>query len=184
MENVNHEIIHNAASGDISAFEEIYKTYGGFVYTLALKVTRNTHDAEEITQEVFLKIYSHLRGFRFRSSFKTWVYRIAINTSFNYLRKHKKEKQQVVHVEDIQQIPTKEIEPDYTNEKREEISRALLTLNLQQKTCILLREIEGLSYQEISQALKIPINTVRSRIKRARQALLAYGQRGIKDYAV
>jgi RNA polymerase sigma-70 factor (ECF subfamily) len=84
---ISREILIKAAQGGISEFEALYKAAAGFVYTVALRVTANEQDAQEVTQDVFLKIHKKLKDFRFRSSFKTWVYRITVNTALNTLRR-------------------------------------------------------------------------------------------------
>lgn len=78
IQDLSKDVLLQAAQGDIQAFEEIYKVTSGFVYNVAFRVVGNKEDAQEITQDVFLKIYKNLKNFEFRASFKTWVYRIAI----------------------------------------------------------------------------------------------------------
>ncbi len=185
MQEITKNIIIQASKGDIGAFEIIYKTSADFVYSIALSITKNIDTAEDITQEVFIKIYKNLKKFQFRSTFKTWIYRIAINTAINDYKKRSKE---MGKRDDFEVV----LKTHYVNDITEEIigrkdkERQLLsfldTLNKEQRTCIILREIERLSYKEISEVLKININTVRSRLKRARIALLACRKKGvIKD---
>jgi len=76
----------------MEAFEAIYKATSGFVYNVALRITQKPADAEDITQEVFVKIYKSLKDFEFKSSFKTWVYRITVNAALNHVRASKKDK--------------------------------------------------------------------------------------------
>lgn len=185
MQEITKNIIIQASKGDIGAFEIIYKTSADFVYSIALSITKNIDTAEDITQEVFIKIYKNLKKFQFRSTFKTWIYRIAINTAINDYKKRSKE---MGKRDDFEVV----LKTHYVNDITEEIigrkdkERQLLSfldrLNTEQRTCIILREIERLSYKEISEVLKININTVRSRLKRARIALLACRKKGvIKD---
>ncbi|OPX28018.1 MAG: hypothetical protein B1H08_06695 [Candidatus Omnitrophica bacterium 4484_171] len=179
MENIPRDTIERASNGDIGAFEEIYTSYSGFVYNVALRIVNNTSDAEEVTQDVFMKIYKSLRNFRFESSFKTWVYRITANTAINTYKKISKESK---HRGDYDIALKTHAADDKTEEcfKKEEneklLGYLLDKLSIKQRSCIVLREVEGLSYEEISKVLGININTVRSRIKRARLALLAYGK--------
>ena len=180
MQNITSEILSKASQGDMAAFEEIYKIASSFVYNLALKITRNNADAQEVTQDVFMKIYHSLKDFQFRSSFKTWVYRIAVNTAINRFYKIKKEMGNRADYDTVI-----ETVPDYResgeaidqDDNRIRLNKLLEGLNPEFKACLLLREIEGLSYEEISAALKIPLNTVRSRLMRARQALLGSGRK-------
>ena len=185
MQEITKNIIIQAAKEDIGAFEIIYKNSVNFVYSIALSITKNIDTSEDITQEVFIKIYKNLNKFRFRSNFKTWIYRIAINTAINAYKKISKE---TGKRDDFDLALKTQYVSDATEEiiGRKDSEKQLLsfldTLNADQRTCIILREIEGLSYKEISGVLKININTVRSRLKRARIALLASKKKGvIKD---
>ncbi|MDD5565495.1 MAG: sigma-70 family RNA polymerase sigma factor [Candidatus Omnitrophica bacterium] len=184
MGDIDSAIIEKAASGDMEAFEQVYRTFSGFVYNVALRVTRNSPDAEEVTQDVFMKIFHELRQFQFRSAFKTWVYRITTNTAINYYRKTKRERKDRVDFEGV--IDT--VRSDYStrdevmrNDSESKIRALLEVLSPAHKMCLILREIEGLRYQEIAAILAIPVNTVRSRLKRARQALLEAAQRGLVE---
>lgn len=175
MQDISKDILIRASEGDIDAFEEIYKITSGFVYNVVLRITNNKDDAQEVTQDVFLKIYKNLKKFQFRCSFKTWIYRISANTAINAYRKKSKE---IIRKSDYETAIKSEPSKQATEEKIEKADReAVLTsllkeLNPNQRACIVLREIEGLDYKEISDTLKININTVRSRLKRAREALL------------
>ena len=181
MQDISKELLTQASTGDIQAFEEIYRLASSFVYSVALRVTRNADEAKEVSQDVFIKIYNNLRSFRFRSSFKTWLYRITTNTALNVLKKSSKDINRRVNYDvalkanDDSATATHAIEMD---DNKKLLSSLLDMLNPDQRACIVLREIEGLNYKEISKALSININTVRSRLKRARETLLAHGKRG------
>lgn len=181
MQDISKELLTQASTGDIQAFEEIYRLASSFVYSVALRVTRNADEAKEVSQDVFIKIYNNLRSFRFRSSFKTWLYRITTNTALNALKKSSKNINRRVDYDvalkanDDSATATHAIEMD---DNKKLLSSLLDMLNPDQRACIVLREIEGLNYREISKALSININTVRSRLKRARETLLAHGKRG------
>ena len=83
MQDIAKEIITSAAGGDIDAFERIYKVYSSYVNTIAFRIVGNREDAEEVTQDVFVRVYRSLARFEFKSSFKTWIYRIATNSAIN-----------------------------------------------------------------------------------------------------
>jgi RNA polymerase sigma-70 factor (ECF subfamily) len=175
MNDIGQDILEKASRGDLEAFEQVYKSVSGFVYNVALRVTRNNADAEEVTQDVFMKIHHNLKSFQFRSSFKTWVYRITVNTAINYYRKCAREgKDKVDYDGIIESLPAacSTTESVIRSENEARLSALMEFLSPEHRTCLILREIEGLSYQEIAVSLKIPVNTVRSRLKRARQALL------------
>jgi len=181
VNDIARDILELAAKGDIGAFEQVYKTTSGFVYNVAWRVTRNSQDAQEVTQDVFMKIYRNLKSFRFRSSFRTWVYRITVNTAINRyhvsLRENKGRTDYDKAEHHISSAPDEPVHMQQAD-KKAQLDNLLQQLNPDQKTCIILREIEGLSYQDIAAALKIPVNTVRSRLKRGRETLLQYAKGG------
>lgn len=175
MQDIAQELIKKASLGDMPAFEAIYKALSGFVYSIALRISTNSADAEDITQEVFLKIYDNLARFEFRSSFKTWVYRITFNTALNFIKRTKKDAEKSA---DNQTLDTLNFNPQGFAQARGEdfgnlVQSLLKMLNAEQRACIILREIEGLSYKDISKTLNVNINTVRSRLKRARISLMS-----------
>ena len=181
MKELSKEILVRAAGGDVSSFESIYKTYSGFVYNVAIRMTSNQHNAEEIAQEVFLTIYRKLKSFSFESSFKTWVYRITVNGAINYLKKISAERHKINQSKNElkQRVGSNQVEKMMNQEYREKIiSSMLASLNTDQRICIILRNLKGLSYEEIAKTLKVNINTVRSRLKRARETLLALKEEG------
>ncbi len=185
MNDIRQDILVKASKGDLQAFEEVYKLSSSFVYNVAYRVIGNQQDAQEATQEIFMTVYHKLKDFRFESSFKTWLYRITVNHSINMSKKISKTKNKTFVFDENVNPPS--VEPE-THEKmdreyNEKIVQDFLSeLNEDQRACIVLRNIEGLSYEEISQSLNININTVRTRLKRAREKLLtlrkqgAYGQ--------
>lgn len=175
MGDITLETLELAAQGDMGAFEEVYKAISGFVYNVAFRITRNNVDAQEVTQDVFMKIYHNLKTFQFRSEFKTWAYRITVNTAINYYRKSAREdKGRVDYDAIIESSPggLSAAESAMQNDNEVTLNSLLGQISPEHKACLVLRELEGLSYQQIAVVLKIPVNTVRSRLKRARQALL------------
>jgi len=183
MTDIPRDVLIRAANADLQAFEQVYNAVSGFVYSVALRITNNTADAQEVTQDVFLKIYRNLKNFQFKSSFKTWAYRIAVNTAINKYRVVSKEKKRMVSYDDTIEAGNTIADTSTSFIEREDAEKAVASLlnglNSDQRACIILREIEGLSYQEISETLKININTVRSRLKRARLALLGQAESAV-----
>ena len=174
MEDIDKDILIRASQGDMQAFEDVYKASSSFVYNVAFRVVNNKEDATDVAQEVFLIIYDKLKGFRFESSFKTWVYRITANCAINYAKKISRSKT----------VPFEEalgegavLSEAATNMEQEDqnklVEKLLAELNPEQRACVVLRDIQGLSYEEIAQALNVNINTVRSRLKRSREKLLS-----------
>jgi RNA polymerase sigma-70 factor (ECF subfamily) len=183
MHDIPRQLIEQARQGDMQAFEAIYRASSGFVYAVALRITGNAEEAQEVTQDVFLKIHHNLERFEFRSQFTTWVYRIAANTAINAYNRRARDHGRRA---DFDAVIETHAAPDDTAaraEQREERSRAaerlnsfLQRLNPDQRACIVLREIEGLRYEEIARALQCNLNTVRTRLKRAREALVAFSR--------
>ncbi len=184
MQDIPDDIIIQAAQGDLPSFEVIYKAMAGFVYNVSLRMTHNTEDAQEVTQEVFLILYRKLKNFRAESSLKTWVYRIAVNYAINFTRKNARARNKMSEYHHsltgviVEGEAQKQIEKEHQKQCVDEI---LSVLNPHQRACMVLRNIEGLSYEQIAETLKITINTVRSRLKRAREKILA--QKKQTDYA-
>ena len=180
MSDISNELILKAAGGDMAAFETIYKASSGFVYNIALRVTNNRDDADEVTQDVFVKIFNSLKDFGFRSSFKTWIYRIAANTAINRAKSASRRGRGTVEydpaIHDVQAPDAAHVSPD-SEEAKAKVARLLDALDPDQRAVLVLREIEELDYRAIADTLKININTVRSRLKRAREKLIALARK-------
>ncbi len=148
MDHITENIIIEASEGSTEAFESIYKEYSGFVYNVAFRVVKNIDEAQEVTQDVFLTVYRKLKSFKFKSSLKTWVYRIAVNMAIDYARKRSREQDHTVLYEDNNKL-NKTIDPageEIEREQQEKIISTLLeALSPNQSVCIVLRSIEGLS---------------------------------------
>jgi len=169
------DTITKASQGDLDAFEAIYKAMSGFVYNIALRMVNNREDAEEVTQEVFLMVHRKLKDFRMESSLKTWVYRITVNHAINHAKRAAKHKQHLEYNDELipQAIGAGEASMTLDDAHHKKVIDELLShINDEQKACIVLRNLEGLSYAQIAEVLKININTVRTRLKRAREKML------------
>jgi len=179
---IEDTIIQNAARGDMRAFEKIYTITSGLVYATALRIILNRTDAEEIMQDVYVKVHKSIKKFKVGTSFPSWIYRITVNTAINAYNKKMKELRprddfdKAVHTEHHSPEIDKKIN---SADKEATLSRLLAQLNPDQRTCIVLREIQGLNYKEIAQTLNVNINTVRTRLKRARHALIAFAQKRV-----
>jgi RNA polymerase sigma-70 factor (ECF subfamily) len=174
-EEISDAVIRKAASNDMGAFEIIYNAFSSFVYNVGLRMTGKNEEAEEITQDVFMKVHKKISTFQFQSAFKTWVYRIAVNTTLNRLKGLNKASSRRADLGDVlENLPGNENTLKNLEQKdtEMELNQFLNQLNEDQKTCIVLRELEGLEYNEIAELLDIPVNTVRSRLNRGRSALI------------
>ena len=171
--------------GDESAFEEMVSRYWDRIYAMVLKLLRNSQDAEEVTQDAFIRAHRGLENFRGDSSFSTWLYQIATNLARNrywYWWRRKRDKSvsfdQPIGAESTTTLaevfPADVASPEditITNEFKERVSAAMELLNEKHREALVLRNIKNLSYEEIADELQISIGTVKSRIARARESL-------------
>lgn len=174
-------LVTRAKKGDRKAFEILVKRHQNQVYNLICYLMGQAQEAEDLTQEVFIKVYRAIKGFRFKSSFNTWLYRITVNTVYDRLRKRPKyplqsldEPIRTEEGEITRQIPAHSPSPleiITAKELQEKISKALDSLSLKLRTIFILREIEDLSYKEIASILGCSEGTVKSRLYRARMEL-------------
>ena len=181
MTDKERKLIERCQSGDYDAFEVLVNTYSDRAYSVAFGVMGNHHDAADMTQEAFIKIYKNISKFNFRSSFNTWLYRIVKNTCIDELRK-KKRKNTVsldtgVENEDgeyLMQISDDSADIQTILEKEEAsqlLMDALMTLGEKHRGVLVLADIKGYDYLEIAEMLELPVGTVKSRISRAREKL-------------
>ena len=188
------KLIKRSVRGDNDAFGELVLKYEHFVYNLICQMSGNSDDAYDVSQEVFIKIYRGLKNFRFDCKFSTWIYKITANAVKDYFRDKQKNryislsdwtdeeesasgfaasKPPDIVEEDINARPEEAFE---RGEAQEAVRNAISHLSEEHKEIIILRDMEGYSYDEISEMLSLEIGTVKSRINRARLA--------VKDYLV
>lgn len=180
---IEHSIIKKAMKGNIDAFEKIVYLYEKKIYNIAYAMFKNEQDSYDLSQEVFIKLYKNLNSFKFDSSFGTWVHRITVNTCIDEYRKRKKKNKYSYSLDDPiltennsieRQLEDKAMTPEeqilqieYINDLRD----AIFSLKEDHKTIIILKDMQGLTYEEISKVLDCSVGTVKSRISRARDAL-------------
>ena len=182
------EIIEKVLNGDVNCFEIIVVKYEKMIYNLAFTKTQNKQNAQDISQECFLRAYKMLRSYRTDSAFSTWIYRICQNLIFDFYRKSKKIKTVSLSVsdddsgggdfnerdiaDDIQE--TEPSEQIIRAEKIEKIREIINSLPQDLREIIILRDLNDISYVQISEMLEIEIGTVKSRLNRAREKLKSY----------
>lgn len=183
------ELIAAARAGNQDAFAQLVEANQGRIYNLTLRMTGNPEDAADVTQEAFLSAWRALPNFQGESSFATWMYRLASNATIDFLRREKRRREhtpsvsidaesegQKLEISDIRYSPEASLE---RAELRAAIERGLSELSDAHRAVLILRELEGLSYQEIARTLDLEEGTVKSRIARARlelrKLLLSYG---------
>jgi RNA polymerase sigma-70 factor (ECF subfamily) len=176
-------LIQRCAARDEDACSELVSEHQRMVYQLSLNLLGDHNEALDLSQEVFLRVFRTIHSFRGQSALRTWIYRIVVNQARNrqrwWRRRHKSQQVSLdEHIRDHGDFPeqTDGASPDRMlgrKELAERIRTALDNLPFDQKTALVLREIDGLSYEEIGFSLGIAVGTVKSRLARAREALRA-----------
>ncbi|MCX8048957.1 MAG: RNA polymerase sigma factor RpoE [Methylohalobius sp.] len=192
---IDQELIQRVKQGDKKAFDLLVLKYQAKIIQLITRYIKDPSEALDVAQEAFIKAYRALPGFRGESAFYTWLYRIAINTAKNHIAaRARRPSDEEIELETAEQFETairlKDQEtPEgilLSEEVAEAVRQAIEALPEELRTAITLREFEGLSYEEIAEAMNCPVGTVRSRIFRAREAIdrrlqtLRAGMRGKK----
>ncbi|MGR9088084.1 MAG: RNA polymerase sigma factor RpoE [Gammaproteobacteria bacterium] len=179
-EQLDEELVLRVQQGDKSAYDLLVIKYQHKIIQLVNRYVKDPIDAQDVAQEAFIKAYRALGNFRGESAFFTWLYRIAINTAKNYLMsRSRRSADSQVDVQDAEQIEkAPQLQGLETPERQllnqeivETIKTAIAKLPEEMRIAIMLREFEGMSYEEIAQAMDCPVGTVRSRIFRAREAI-------------
>ena len=174
------KLVERVQKGDKGAFDLLVLKYQHKIVNLVMRYVRDPELALDIAQEAFIKAYRALPRFRGDSAFYTWMYRIAVNTAKNHLAAQRRRPMDVeLDLQDPEQydLHAKLKETDTPeglalgNELKETVERAIAALPEDLRTAIILRELEGMSYEEIAQTMDCPVGTVRSRIFRARDAI-------------
>src|ERR1700722_10415307 len=182
------DLVQRARNGDLSAYDELVKRYQERIYATIYHMTSNHEDANDLAQDAFIKAYQALKSFKGDSSFYTWVYRIAVNKTINFLKQRKNR----VHVSLNDVDFNAENDPDLVAlvsdktprrdlnllELQEKLNAAMLKLSEHHRMVVTLHDIQGLSHEEIAAIMDCNIGTVRSRLFYARQQLQAY----LSDY--
>ncbi len=179
MRYTDEDLVIKIKNGDQDAFEQLVHRYEGKIYSVAYRFMGNHADAGDLAQDTFIRMYQALPGFRGDSSFATWLYRIAANACRDELRK--KQRRRNVSMDEMIEaspanIPTaaSEYSPEEAVQRQEirhQVQECLNRLSDDHRLILVLREIQGLSYEEIAGLLDCSLGTVKSRISRARNAL-------------
>ena len=174
------EFIERFKSGDLGGFEMLVKKYQDKTINLAYSLTSNSATAQDIAQDAFMKAYNNIRNFRYESKFSSWLYRIVVNTAYDYLRRNKLLNTSLSDETCPEVVDTK-LKHDVL--AKELVHDCLAKIPFVYRSALVLKEIENLSYAEISKALKISIGTVESRIFRARQLFKEIlEKKGVRKY--
>jgi RNA polymerase sigma factor (sigma-70 family) len=175
------ELVLKAQQGDVHAFDELVERYHGKIYGLTYNMTSNREDAEDLTQEVFEKAFQALPRFKGKSSFYTWLYRIAVNKTINYRKKRNRKRALSLDQFD-QEIKTDEVYHDLTSkgsplrnvsltELQKKMNEALQTLSEKHRTVVVLHDMQGIPHEEIAKMVGASVGTIRSRLFYARRQM-------------
>jgi RNA polymerase sigma-70 factor (ECF subfamily) len=178
---IDQQLVERVQRGDKAAFDLLVTKYQRKIFRLLSRMVRDPAEVEDVAQEAFIKAYRALPNFRGDSAFYTWLYRIAINTAKNWLvsQGRRAPTSTESEIEDAETFDDGERLRDLntpdamllTRQVADAVNRAIEELPEDLRTAIVLRELEGLSYEEIAETMNCPIGTVRSRIFRAREAI-------------
>ena len=162
------ELIRQAALGSVGAFSELVRQYRARVLRAAYGILGSAQEAEDVAQEVFIKVWNSLPGYHAQGTFASWLYRIAVNTSIDALRRRRDD----APLDELQNASQDRPEESASRKaEHERVRQAIRSLPPASRAALVLREYEQLSYKEIAQVLQVPIGTVMSRLHYARQAL-------------
>ncbi|WP_372806349.1 RNA polymerase sigma factor [Pontiella sp.] len=175
------ELVLKAQRGDVHAFDQLVERYHGKIYGLTYNMTSNREDAEDLTQDVFVKAFEALPRFRGKSSFYTWLYRIAVNKTINYRKKRNRNRALSLDAFD-QEIKTDDVYHDLTtkgsplrsislSELQIKLNEALQNLSDKHRTVVVLHDMQGIPHEEIAQMVGASVGTVRSRLFYARRQM-------------
>jgi RNA polymerase sigma-70 factor (ECF subfamily) len=175
----DRQLVTRVQHGERAAFDLLVIRYQSRVASIISRYIHDSQDVLDLTQESFVKAYRAITRFRGESAFYTWLYRIAVNTAKNHLESRGRRPQTVMEVDDAEQLDSapglRELGSPEKQMQRDQLQRAIDTalgeLPEELRSALLLREFEGLSYEDIAKVLECPIGTVRSRIFRARDAI-------------
>ena len=173
--NIDEDLVRLVIAGERDLFAPLYERYYWRVFRMAYGMTGNHGSAEDLTQEIFMRAYQRLKEFRGQSAFSTWLYRVAVNHSLNYRRKHQGEAREELPAESG---PRAVVDGSTTADAKvmqeqmtAQVHRALLTLKPKLRMIVILKDIEGLSYEEIAERAGCSMGTVASRLNRSRKIL-------------
>lgn len=179
----DEELVEKAQEGDVLAFEELVNRYHSKIYGLTYNMTSNREDAEDLTQDVFVKAYEALPRFKGKSSFYTWVYRIAVNKTINYRKKRNRKRalsldqfDQEIKLDDAYHDLTTKGSPLRNislSELQKKLNEALQNLSEKHRTVVVMHDMQGIPHEDIAKVVKTSVGTVRSRLFYARKQMQA-----------
>lgn len=178
MENIDRDILIHARAGDLEAFEYILSFYEKAIYNYCLRILKNPHNAKDVTQETFIKVYTNRKFIDPEKNIKTWIFTIATNTAYDFLRGEKRKNE--ISLDGANETIIS-FETYYPQEGVvSDVDMALEQINQKYKKALLLFYQQGFQYQEIAEILDMPVNTVKTHISRGKEQL----KDKLKNYSV
>lgn len=181
MERTEALLIDHLREGDETALAPLVEKYKRLVHRLAMQITKNHEDANDVMQETFIKVYQSIHTFRQEAAFETWVYRIAVNEALNFVKRRERRRESSLETTDESEFNTETLrkaeinnDPEIQAEKaelRHWVTKAVNSLSLKHRIVVILHELEGLTHAEIASILNCSEGTVRSRLHYARKQL-------------
>ena len=181
MEQTDALLIEDILEGDMAALAALVEKYKRMVYRVAIKITQNHEDADDVVQDAFLKVYDAIHTFRMDASFETWLYKVVVNLSINAVKRQKRRRECALSegmlaeaAVDVKRRAKLHADPHIHAEKqelREWVTKAVDSLPFHHRTVVILHEFEGLTHAEIATILNCSEGTVRSRLHYARKRL-------------
>lgn len=162
----DRELVRQTLRGNRDAFAMLVDRFHRVVFNVALRILKSSDDAQDVSQTTFLKAYEHLESYNSRHAFFSWIYRIAVNESLNFLQRRRR----LQGLDDDEpSVTTKSPEDNYREaEMAQTVQNALMLLSIDHRLVIVLKHLEGLSYRDIGYILDLPTKTVKSRLYEAR----------------
>lgn len=178
------EIVKRVQAGDVAAFDTLIRRYRERLYGVVYNLTSNREDAADLTQDAFIKAFQSIQRFSGQSTFFTWLYRIAVNSTITHLRKNRLRSFFSLEAIDTDEPVARDVlaaltdttgvdRDSYVRELQEKLNAAMQKLSIKHRTVVTLFEIDGLSHQEIAEVMECSVGTVRSRLHYAKQLLQA-----------
>ena len=181
MERTEALLIADLCEGDETALAPLVEKYKRMVYRLAMQITKNHADADDVMQEAFIKVYRSIRTFRKDAAFETWLYRIVVNEALNFVKRRERQRESTLEIaSEAAYEATARYHAQIANdphahaeksELRHHVTEAVNSLSLKHRTVVILHEFEGLTHAEIASILNCSEGTVRSRLHYARKKL-------------
>lgn len=185
---IDWAIVQKVQAGNVGAFDQLVQKYREHIFSVIYNMTSNREDASDLAQETFIKAFQAIARFKGKSSFFTWIYRIAINTTMTFLKKRSRRRfisyekidEEVSNTEIFERLTAKNRSEKgaLVSELQEKLNDSLQKLSPKHRTVVILHEIEGLEHAQIAEITKVSVGTVRSRLHYAKQQLQSY----LQDY--